>query len=47
MRAVRYETFGGEPALVEVPDPECPPRGAADRGPCRHVPQRLARLAGP
>lgn len=28
MRAVRYETFGGEPALVEVPDPECPPRGA-------------------
>ena len=28
MRAVRFETFRGEPAIVEVPDPACPPRGA-------------------
>ncbi|MGP9842949.1 zinc-dependent alcohol dehydrogenase family protein [Brachybacterium sp. 107] len=28
MRAVRYDAFGEQPSLVEVPDPECPPRGA-------------------
>ncbi|AXK44378.1 zinc-dependent alcohol dehydrogenase family protein [Brachybacterium saurashtrense] len=28
MRAVRFESFRTPPALVEVPDPACPPRGA-------------------
>ncbi|WP_114855478.1 alcohol dehydrogenase catalytic domain-containing protein [Brachybacterium sp. YJGR34] len=28
MRAVRYDGFGAQPALAEVPDPVCPPRGA-------------------
>ncbi|MGP9538683.1 alcohol dehydrogenase catalytic domain-containing protein [Brachybacterium sp. AOP43-C2-M15] len=28
MRAVRFESFRAAPALVEVPDPVCPPRGA-------------------
>ncbi|GAA1484244.1 alcohol dehydrogenase catalytic domain-containing protein [Brachybacterium fresconis] len=28
MRAVRFDAFRERPALVEVPDPTCPPRGA-------------------
>lgn len=28
MRAVRFDAFGRRPALVEIPAPACPPRGA-------------------
>jgi D-arabinose 1-dehydrogenase-like Zn-dependent alcohol dehydrogenase len=28
MRAIRYEAFGADPQLTELPDPVCPPRGA-------------------
>ncbi|HZW40817.1 MAG TPA: zinc-dependent alcohol dehydrogenase family protein [Agromyces sp.] len=39
MRAVLFNAFGERPELVEVPEPECPPRGAVIRvratGVCR------------
>jgi alcohol dehydrogenase len=28
MRAVRFDAFGAEPRLAELPDPTCPPHGA-------------------